>query len=1246
MSDPNNGTYPQAAGSFYNSAAMMPHSGGRVAPQIPTYGEGLPGLMNASRMQISDPNNPRNSSILAARSANMEAYYRAQDSSIGTATTGLNVLSGLTGVAGMFAGSTPLRALFTGVGGLGLGVGMAMTSSALDRFAKEKEKIRSVQLALSSLNLTGNQMSDPLTGSINYTAASQISNTLQAKIGGFKQDELKGVMDYATKSGALTGYTNNPKQLTDRIVQLAKVTKEIVDIGEGITAADAANMQTMLSGMGISASNISKKSLGKRLVMAGRTAGLTLDEINNLAQTSGQSYVQMGLSATQGVLAGAHSASSAKTLMGIGKLTEKDIAKLGGQEGIQQGLFKAGSASMSNLTQRLVMGTMKMSDNGEMIIDTDMLDMAVSGKLSLTDLDQRASQQMKRISKLDSKNRKLMMEQIQRSMPDLAEQVSENINAEQQMVLAGRGIQELRNKGMSVHSAMESFFGGDKQAIKAFTEYAKNLPSILQEQKRQTYLASQDKLLAASTRGFDYSKIDSPTNSVARLFKNIGESYDATVGFLFDPEGRARESLLREERAKYRNMGFVSGINSNSVLGTHLRNAGINKQAYTMTEEDLRMFENQSFNSVFGAKGTGDFFTLSGANTKALNTVTPDQLGAFYTMDELAAQEDVFKKTKGASQAHSSISTKEERAQILKDFRELKNANDKILKEQGGVKGSQNMKTLQGNVVYANGKYTVRRTDDKGRTYTEELIDDNQGGALMTNDAAVEAGIGRFLVLDKQLDPEYSMTATAEDFLMRDTDDILGIGYGDEGMDLVNEIRGEYYDSGFMEQTSKLFGGNIGDKDIKEATKDITNMGRTYKKLFAENSSALQLEKRKINAAILGISEDASGNALSLAYRSLKTNLQKKLVDVATDTNFSRTGDLRQLDYSELLKLMESPEYANLTENQKQALLQTAMSDIQEGTHDDIVRGDANAQTALALFQQTAQKAASLTQAQYGLTPESFDSSISMLSKDFKGVLKSFKGTEGDNKKLKNLLTIVQNKSIAKNLSTTDMNMLRKQLANQGLTLSKDQLEVAAGLLQNSSGMSGEELKALFGALTSTPEGAKPEDFNIMDNFKGAINKDFANKFIEEAQGFNNDLSTDLVKNLTSIKDNPNAVNIVGRRFAAQGKGILSALGADASTLSEDQRRTISRMENQAKGITNEDQRNTALGKAVMLAQQYINQNQNQTTEGGSKSLPAVMTEISQGLTNFNTTMTELKNALSSSGNVVKIELSAGASKQ
>ena len=93
MSEQNMGTYPQVAGSFYNSAAMMPHSGGRIAPQIPTYGEGLPGLINASRMQISDPNTPRGTSVLAARSANMEAIYRSQDSSIGTATTGLNVLS-------------------------------------------------------------------------------------------------------------------------------------------------------------------------------------------------------------------------------------------------------------------------------------------------------------------------------------------------------------------------------------------------------------------------------------------------------------------------------------------------------------------------------------------------------------------------------------------------------------------------------------------------------------------------------------------------------------------------------------------------------------------------------------------------------------------------------------------------------------------------------------------------------------------------------------------------------------------------------------------------------------------------------------------------------------------------------------------------------------------------------------------------------------------------------------------------
>jgi dsDNA-binding SOS-regulon protein len=207
--------------------------------------------------------------------------------------------------------------------------------------------------------------------------------------------------------------------------------------------------------------------------------------------------------------------------------------------------------------------------------------MAVSGKLSLEDLDIRARDQMKRVSKLDSRSRKLMMEQIQRSMPDLAEQVSENINAEQQMVLAGRGVQELRNSGMSVHSAMESFFGGDKQAIKAFTEYAKNLPSILQEQKRQNYLAEQDKLLARSSQAIDYSQLNS-NNMFTNFFKATADSYDQLVTFAFNPEERARQALLREEKAKYRNLGFANGINDNSILSNILRNQGVTRNPYTL----------------------------------------------------------------------------------------------------------------------------------------------------------------------------------------------------------------------------------------------------------------------------------------------------------------------------------------------------------------------------------------------------------------------------------------------------------------------------------------------------------------------------------------------------------------------------------------------------------------------------------------------------------------------------------------
>jgi Sec-independent protein translocase protein TatA len=121
---------------------------------------------------------------------------------------------------------------------------------------------------------------------------------------------------------------------------------------------------------------------------------------------------------------------------------------------------------------------------------------------------------------------------------------------------------------------------------------------------------------------------------------------------------------------------------------------------------------------------------------------------------------------------------------------------------------------------------------------------------------------------------------------------------------------------------------------------------------------------------------------------------------------------------------------------------------------------------------------------------------------------------------------------------------------------------------------------------------------------------------------------------------NINATRRMGAGLISSGRTIRQLMGAEYDSLSEQQKNEISRMESKANRETNPDIKANSLGRAVALAQQYMQQNQaNQTGEGGSKSLPAVMTEISQGITTFNDTMTQLKNALSNQGSTMTITL-------
>ena len=169
----------------------------------------------------------------------------------------------------------------------------------------------------------------------------------------------------------------------------------------------------------------------------------------------------------------------------------------------------------------------------------------------------------------------------------------------------------------------------------------------------------------------------------------------------------------------------------------------------------------------------------------------------------------------------------------------------------------------------------------------------------------------------------------------------------------------------------------------------------------------------------------------------------------------------------------------------------------------------------------------------------------------------------------------------------------------------------------------------------------------MKDNIQSLVSLGNEEKFLSEAKSYSgsNLLSQMVVESIEAKRSDKtgrvNTLSLMGSKLLENStKSIKGLMKKDYESLSEDQKLEIARLESRANRETNLDKKKTALGEAMTLAQQYLQQNQaNKTGEGGSKSLPAVMTEISQGITTFNDTMTQLKNALSNQGSTMTITL-------
>ena len=553
------GTYPQLAGSFYNSAQMMPHDNGRNAHQVPTFFGGLQNMMSAGSAMTNYQGMPLNQNILSTQALAHHQYGQGLANTIGGIGTGLGVTSLVGGLGGAVAskmGASGLLMKSLGfMGSTGFALAGAGVMATMHTYNKRMAEIQDMRNALEGSRL-GYGLSDPITGNISNTAALQLSRQMQhaARGANFREsDDLKKVMGQASGLGMLNGM-QSLGEVTKKVTDLAKASREIVMLGEGITMSDAMQLQKLTQDMGISTTKFRGMNIGKNLVMAARAAGMSMDQAAQVGGQGAMTFQQLGLGAASGMNAAFFTNVAAKGLTGVGAFNQRQLAALGGQQGIAQNLLMGQAGTMARMSDSLIAGAVKLGGDGQFRIDREMLDRYIRGDVSLKEMQQRGKDIGKGMTK---GQRSRLLESLSFSMPELKEQLSDMLSPEEMMSIQGREILNLRRKtGLSMKRAAQAYFGDAAQA-ETFLGYAQNYRASRAEQDRQRRIADNEQMLK-------YAGMAKSSSLGAQLGRGIVHAAEATGDFFMGLPKALGEGLAgqvqRIQDARNRGLQKILGI--------------------------------------------------------------------------------------------------------------------------------------------------------------------------------------------------------------------------------------------------------------------------------------------------------------------------------------------------------------------------------------------------------------------------------------------------------------------------------------------------------------------------------------------------------------------------------------------------------------------------------------------------------------------------------------------------------------
>jgi hypothetical protein len=462
-----------------------------------------------------------------------EAGSRLVDRASGYAGTALNVASM---GAGLIGGAAAL-----GIGGLAMApiaaaagavtLPLLAASAVANSYNEKRDQVRQVQQIMSGLS--SGPLAGPLGTGVDQSVARQIQRGLTSKPGydTFTSEDYIGTLSQAQDIGLMRGRTNSVNDIVGRVKELAKISKVIMDLGEGITQKDALDMQMLAQNMGISTGKFSSQGIANKILASARLSGQTMGGIMSGAGSEGASlFAQLGMNAGAGMMTGITSSAIAAGMINSGRLSEREISMFGGESGLGNILTKNVANFQARNSTNMLLGS---------LLGPNSLQSMVTGATGIGS----AAQQMQKLLSgrgVTNQQRDVFYQLFEEMAPEALSEMQENMSPERMQL-------------MMINQA-KSLMGSSKKPMTAFTAFKQVTGS--EEGARALLKLSQD------------------PSSLKAAFKQID-----TV----DREARLRSiSELEEYKGIFsRGTRFVAGV-TQSAEGA----AGVNAAVDYASQED------------------------------------------------------------------------------------------------------------------------------------------------------------------------------------------------------------------------------------------------------------------------------------------------------------------------------------------------------------------------------------------------------------------------------------------------------------------------------------------------------------------------------------------------------------------------------------------------------------------------------------------------------------------------------------